>query len=78
MAILTILIPPIQEIVYLSIYFCYFLYLSLSSYIFQSKDVLHPWLTYQIKRMLTELGERIDEISENFNKELKNIERNQS
>jgi len=28
--------------------------------------------------MLTELGERIDEISENFNKELKNIERNQS
>lgn len=29
-------------------------------------------------KMITELGNRIDEYSENFNKELKNVKKNQS
>ena len=32
----------------------------------------------QVKRMLTELGKRTDEHSQNFNKELENIKKNQS
>ena len=32
---------------------------------------------YKVLRMLTELGKSIDEHSENFNKELENIKKNQ-
>ena len=36
-----------------------------------------PDKEYKVLRMLTELGKRIDEHSENFNKELENIKTNQ-
>ena len=36
-----------------------------------------PDKEYKVLRMLTELGKSIDEHSENFNKELENIKKNQ-
>ena len=44
----------------------------------QISNILDKEIKALVIGMLTELGKRIDENSENFNKELENIKKNQS